>query len=232
MSWTPGPLASRGTASARRCNASRSSPSRGPAPASGPVAAVGSRTASASGCTPRRISRPDQSPPTPRSCRTNLASVILQMTSLGLGDIASFPFLDPPDSRQIADGVKLLEELQAIEPATDRAADPRKRLTAYGRKIAQLPLDPRLARMVLEAGGNGALREVLIIVAALSIQDPREGAMDKRQQADERLRLFAYVLCYFVTFLSLWNSLKQRQRYLSVSAFRRMCKSEYLHYLR
>ena len=115
----------------------------------------------------------------PEILRTNLASVILQMTSLGLGDIARFPFLDPPDSRQITDGVRLLEELQAFEPPADRAADPRKRLTAYGRKIAQLPLDPRLARMVLEAEVNGSLREVLIIVAALSIQDPRERPMDK-----------------------------------------------------
>ena len=168
----------------------------------------------------------------PEILRTNLASVILQMTSLGLGDIARFPFLDPPDSRQIADGVKLLEELQAIEPATDRAADPRKRLTAYGRKIAQLPLDPRLARMVLEAEVNGALREVLIIVAALSIQDPRERPMDKQQQADEKHRRFADEHSDFSALLNLWNYLKEQQRELSGSAFRRMCKSEYLHYLR
>jgi len=168
----------------------------------------------------------------PEILRTNLASVILQMTSLGLGDIARFPFLEPPDSRQISDGVRLLEELQAIDPASDRANDPRKRLTAYGRKIAALPLDPRLARMVLESEGNGALREVLIIVAALSIQDPRERPMDKRQQADERHRRFADEHSDFVTFLNLWNYLKERQRELSGSAFRRMCKSEYLHYLR
>ena len=168
----------------------------------------------------------------PEILRTNLASVILQMTSLGLGDIARFPFLEPPDSRQIADGVRLLEELQAIDPACERANDPRKRLTAYGRKIAALPLDPRLARMVLEAEGNGALREVLIIVAALSIQDPRERPMDKRQQADERHRRFADEHSDFVAVLNLWNYLKERQRELSGSAFRRMCKSEYLHYLR
>jgi len=168
----------------------------------------------------------------PEILRTNLASVILQMTSLGLGDIARFPFLDPPDSRQITDGVRLLEELQAIDPDAVRASDPRKRLTAYGRKIAQLPLDPRLARMVLEAEGNGALREVLIIVAALSIQDPRERPRDKQQQADERHRRFADEHSDFVTFLNLWNYLKEQQRELSSSAFRRMCKSEYLHYLR
>ena len=168
----------------------------------------------------------------PEILRTNLASVILQMTSLGLGDIARFPFLDPPDSRQITDGVRLLEELQAIEPALDRATDPRQRLTAYGRKIAQLPLDPRLARMVLEAEGNGALREVLIIVAALSIQDPRERPIDKQQQADERHRRFVDEHSDFVALLNLWNYLKEQQRELSGSAFRRMCKSEYLHYLR
>ncbi|MHB1474510.1 MAG: ATP-dependent RNA helicase HrpA, partial [Dermatophilaceae bacterium] len=167
----------------------------------------------------------------PEILRTNLASVILQMTSLGLGDIARFPFLDPPDSRQIADGVKLLEELQAIVPA-DRVADPRKRLTAYGRKIAQLPLDPRMARMVVEAEANGALREVLIIVSALSIQDPRERPMDKQQQSDEKHRRFADEHSDFVALLNLWNYLKEQQQALSGSAFRRMCKSEYLHYLR
>jgi len=167
----------------------------------------------------------------PEILRTNLASVILQMTSLGLGDIARFPFLDPPDSRQIADGVKLLEELQAIVPA-DQATDPRKRLTAYGRKIAQLPVDPRMARMVVEAEANGALREVLIIVSALSIQDPRERPLDKQQQADEKHRRFADEHSDFVGLLNLWNYLKEQQQELSGSAFRRMCKSEYLHYLR
>jgi len=171
----------------------------------------------------------------PEILRTNLASVILQMTSLGLGDIERFPFLDPPDSRQITDGVRLLEELQAIEPTsgpTTRATDPHGRLTAYGRKIARLPLDPRLARMVLEAEGNGALREVLIIVAALSIQDPRERPRDKQQQADERHRRFADEHSDFASYLNLWNYIKEQQRELSGSAFRRLCKSEYLHYLR
>ena len=167
----------------------------------------------------------------PEILRTNLASVILQMTSLGLGDIARFPFLDPPDSRQIADGVKLLEELQAIVSA-DQATDPRKRLTAYGRKIAQLPVDPRMARMVVEAEANGALREVLIIVSALSIQDPRERPLDKQQQADEKHRRFADEHSDFVGLLNLWNYVKEQQQELSGSAFRRMCKSEYLHYLR
>ncbi len=168
----------------------------------------------------------------PEILRTNLASVILQMTSLGLGDIARFPFIDPPDSRQITDGIRLLEELQAIVPAADQVRDNRKRLTAYGRKIAQLPLDPRLARMVIEAEINGALHEVLIIVAALSIQDPRENPMDKRQQSAEKHRRFADDHSDFVTLLNLWNYLKEQQQELSGSAFRRMCKAEYLHYLR
>jgi len=168
----------------------------------------------------------------PEILRTNLASVILQMTSLGLGDIARFPFLDPPDSRQITDGVRLLEELQAIDPTSERCGEHRNRLTAYGRKIAQLPLDPRLARMVLEAEGNGALREVLIIVAALSIQDPRERPRDKQQQADEKHRRFADEHSDFVALLNLWTYLKDQQRELSGSAFRRMCKSEYVHYMR
>jgi len=171
----------------------------------------------------------------PEILRTNLASVILRMTSLGLGDIARFPFLEPPDSRQIADGVRLLEELQAIEPTAGRGSDPsdpRQRLTAYGRRIAVLPLDPRLARMVLEAERNGALREVLIIVSALSIQDPRERPLDKRQQADESHRRFADEHSDFIALLNLWNYLREQQRELSGSAFRRMCKSQYLHYMR
>ncbi len=165
----------------------------------------------------------------PEILRTNLASVILQMTSLGLGDIARFPFVEPPDSRQITDGVRLLEELHAIDAGS---TDPRKRLTATGRKIAALPVDPRLARMVLEAETNGALREVLVIVSALSIQDPRERPMEKRQQADEQHRRFADEHSDFVALLNLWHYVKEQQRELSGSAFRRMCKREYLHYLR
>src|SRR5215217_2001976 len=124
----------------------------------------------------------------PEILRTNLASVILQMTSLGLGDIARFPFVDPPDSRQITDGVRLLEELQAFAPEDDEPAAargrrrPGRRLTAYGRTIATLPIDPRHARMVIEADQRGVLREVLVIVSALSIQDPRERPQDKQDR--------------------------------------------------
>ncbi|GAA2881716.1 hypothetical protein GCM10020220_084950 [Nonomuraea rubra] len=111
----------------------------------------------------------------PEILRTNLASVILQMTSIGLGDIEAFPFVEPPDRRQVKDGVNLLHELGAF--------DAQNKLTGVGRKLAQLPVDPRLGRMVLEAEKNGCLREVMVIAAALSIQDPRERPSDKQQQA-------------------------------------------------
>ena len=167
----------------------------------------------------------------PEILRTNLASVILQMTSLGLGDIAAFGFLEPPDSRQVTDGVRLLDELQAIDPDAPVHL-PRRRLTAYGRAIVALPVDPRLARMVIEAERNGALREVQVIVAALSMQDPRERPADAQAQADQSHARFKDEDSDFITLLNLWRYLKKQQRELSNSAFRRMCKREYLHYLR
>ncbi|MGC1208939.1 MAG: ATP-dependent RNA helicase HrpA [Ornithinimicrobium sp.] len=167
----------------------------------------------------------------PEIVRTNLASVILAMTDLGLGRIERFPFLQPPDSRQIADGVRLLEELQAIDPDAP-AHIPSKRLTAYGKAIVALPVDPRLARMLVEADRNGALAEVLVIASALSIQDPRERPSEKRAQADQQHARFKDDDSDFITLLNLWNYLKQQQKALSGSAFRRMCKREYLHYLR
>ncbi|MFC7595064.1 ATP-dependent RNA helicase HrpA [Terrabacter sp. GCM10028922] len=174
----------------------------------------------------------------PEILRTNLASVILQMTSLGLGDIARFPFVDPPDSRQITDGVRLLEELQAFEPEEDSHPGgrgrrrPGRRLTAYGRTIAMLPIDPRHARMVLEADKRGVLREVLVIVAALSIQDPRERPQEKQELANAAHKRFADETSDFLGWLNLWSYLKEQQKALSSSAFRRMCKNEFLHYLR
>ncbi|GAA2155004.1 ATP-dependent RNA helicase HrpA [Humibacillus xanthopallidus] len=174
----------------------------------------------------------------PEILRTNLASVILQMTSLGLGDIARFPFVDPPDSRQIADGVRLLEELQAFAPEDETPPTgrgrrrPGRRLTAYGRTIALLPIDPRHARMVIEADKRGVLREVLVIVAALSIQDPRERPQDKQELANAAHKRFADETSDFLTWLNLWAHLKEAQAELSSSAFRRMCKAEFLHYLR
>ncbi|SHL21195.1 ATP-dependent RNA helicase HrpA [Actinacidiphila paucisporea] len=161
--------------------------------------------------------------------RTNLASVILQMTAAGLGDIARFPFIDPPDSRNIKDGVQLLEELGALDP---KEKDARKRLTQTGRKLAQLPVDPRLARMVLEAERNGCVREVMVIAAALSIQDPRERPSDKQQQADQQHARFRDESSDFLAFLHLWTYVRGRQKELSSSAFRRMCRAEFLNYLR
>ncbi|MEV0806103.1 ATP-dependent RNA helicase HrpA [Micromonospora sp. NPDC050200] len=165
----------------------------------------------------------------PEILRTNLASVILQMTSIGLGDIAAFPFLDPPDRRNVTDGVNLLHELGALDPAE---TDPAKRLTPLGRRLAQLPVDPRLARMVLEGERNGCATEVMVIAAALSIQDPRERPADKQAQADQAHARFADSESDFVAFLNLWRYLREQQRALSSSAFRRMCKAEHLNYLR
>ncbi|CAM5522562.1 ATP-dependent helicase OS=Streptomyces fumanus OX=67302 GN=GCM10018772_14330 PE=4 SV=1 [Streptomyces fumanus] len=161
--------------------------------------------------------------------RTNLASVILQMTAAGLGDIEKFPFIDPPDHRNIRDGVQLLQELGALDPAQK---DPRKRLTETGRKLAQLPVDPRLARMVLEADRNGCAREVMVIAAALSIQDPRERPADKQTQADQQHARFKDETSDFLAFLNLWRYLREQQKERGSSSFRRMCKQEYLNFLR
>ena len=243
----------------------------------------------------------------PEIVRTNLASVILQMAALDLGDMAAFPFVDPPDSRNIADGVRLLEELGAFasaspggpppgaprsalqaergtpreaspggpppgaprsalqaergtpreaspggpppgaprsalqaERGTPREASPREagpreagpRLTDLGRKLARIPADPRLGRMILESGRNGCAREVLIIAAGLSIVDPRERPADHREAADAMHARFAVPGSDFLAFLALWDYLRERQGELSASAFRRMCRREYLHYLR
>ncbi len=163
----------------------------------------------------------------PEILRTNLASVILQMASLGLGDLADFPFVEPPDRRNVAAGRQLLEELGAI-------AMPEKgpRLTKLGRRIARLPIDPRLARMVLEAERRGCVREVLVIAAALSLQDPRERPAEQRAQADQAHARFKHESSDFLAWLELWGYLRAQQRELSSSAFRRMCKREYLNYLR
>ncbi|MFJ3306217.1 ATP-dependent RNA helicase HrpA [Streptomyces sp. NPDC086549] len=161
--------------------------------------------------------------------RTNLASVILQMTAAGLGDIEKFPFIDPPDHRNIRDGVQLLQELGALDPAQK---DVRKRLTDTGRKLAQLPVDPRLARMVLEADKNDCVREVMVIAAALSIQDPRERPADKQTQADQQHARFKDETSDFLAYLNLWRYVREQQKERGSSAFRRMCKQEYLNFLR
>ena len=164
----------------------------------------------------------------PEILRTNLASVILQMTALGLGDVERFPFVDPPDKRSVKDGVDLLVELGALDPSKPAA----ERLTDVGRRLARLPVDPRLGRMILEAHRNGCVREVMVVAAALSIQDVRERPVDAQQQADEKHRRFADESSDFVTLLNLWEYLREQQKALSGSAFRRLCRSEYLNYLR
>ena len=166
----------------------------------------------------------------PEILRTNLASVILQMASLRLGDIARFPFVEPPDRRNIKAGTDLLEELGALsEASTDR---PGVRLTKVGQRLARLPIDPRLGRMILEAERLGCLRDVLVIAAALSIQDPRERPEEKRPQADQSHARFTHESSDFLTWLNLWRHIKEQQRELSSSAFRRMCKREFLNYMR
>ncbi|WP_431605696.1 ATP-dependent RNA helicase HrpA [Amycolatopsis melonis] len=168
----------------------------------------------------------------PEILRTNLASVILQMTSLGLGDIAAFPFVEPPDRRQVSDGIGLLQELGAFaSTGSDRSVTDRS-LTDVGRKLAQLPVDPRMGRMVLEAAKNGCVREVMIIAAALSIQDPRERPADKQQAADAQHARFADPTSDFLAYLNLWEYVAEQQKALSGNQFRRMCRTEYLNYLR
>ena len=177
----------------------------------------------------------------PEILRTSLASVILQMAALGLGAVEDFPFLDAPDSRQVRSGLQLLTEIGAIEPAgaasarSDDAPGRGRRgphLTGIGRRLARLPIDPRLGRMLLEAGELGCVGEVMVIVAALSIQDVRERPVDKQEASDALHRRFADPTSDFLTYLNLWRYLRTQSRELSGSAFRRMCRAEFLHYLR
>jgi ATP-dependent helicase HrpA len=207
----------------------------------------------------------------PEILRTNLAAVILQMISLGLGDIAQFPFLTPPDSRNIKDGLDLLTELgavKAVAPATGTPSeDPSQAggrdgsrnggrdggrgrggrgpqggrmavtagthsLTRVGQQLAQLPIDPRFGRMVIESKVQGTSREVMAIVAGLTIQDVRERPLERRGSADEKHARFADPTSDFLSLLNLWNYLETQQKELGSSAFRRLCKNEYLNYLR
>ncbi len=176
------------------------------------------------------LSRPEFTDP--EILRTNLASVILQMTALGLGDIQAFPFVEAPDKRNIQDGVRLLEELGALAVSSKKEQDSKKRLTPLGRQISRLPIDPRLARMVIEAARIGCLKEVMVIVSALSIQDPRERPSEKQQAADEQHRRFNDKESDFITFVNLWDYIQEQQKELSGNQFRKQCKKEYLNYLR
>ena len=171
----------------------------------------------------------------PEILRTNLASVILQMTSIGLGDVARFPFVEPPDHAAIRDGYLLLDELGALrmrEGDRPGAAEGERHLTKLGRRLARLPLDPRLGRMVLEADRLGCVREVLVIASALSIQDPRERPEEHREQANEFHNRFKVEGSDLLTLVALWDYLRSQQRELSGNQFRRMCRREYLNYLR
>jgi ATP-dependent RNA helicase HrpA len=160
----------------------------------------------------------------PEILRTNLAAVILQMAALQLGDVENFPFLDPPDKRSVRDGVQLLQELGAF--------DQHGAITELGRRLAQLPLDPRIGRMILAADAEGCVREVLVLAAALSIPDPRERPADREEAARQKHARFADEHSDFVSFLNLWRYLGEQRKERSGSSFRRMCREEFLHYLR
>lgn len=184
-------------------------------------------------------SRPDFTEP--EILRTSLASVILQMSALGLGDVASFPFVDAPDSRAIRDGINQLIEIGALHPLdASKNSDPSAlaqgnqglELTRIGRDLARLPIDPRLGRMLIAGNESGCASEILVIVAALSIQDVRERPLEHQEAADTAHARFADPHSDFLTYLNLWRYLHVQQRDLSGSAFRRMCRAEFIHYLR
>ncbi|MFF2842380.1 ATP-dependent RNA helicase HrpA [Paenarthrobacter sp. NPDC057981] len=176
----------------------------------------------------------------PEILRTNLAAVILQMTAMGVArgpkDAENFPFVEPPETRAINDGVTLLRELGALsaQKSPDARGNARNGggLTAVGQKLAQLPVDPRLGRMIVEAGKRGCVREVMILAAALTIQDPRERPTDKQQLAAEKHARFRDEISDFTGYLNLWNYLQEKQRELSSTQFRRLCRNEFINYLR
>jgi ATP-dependent helicase HrpA len=165
----------------------------------------------------------------PEILRTNLASVMLQMAAAGLGEIEDFPFLDPPDGRQVRDGLALLHELGALEGSGGEAG---QRLTPVGRRLARLPVDPRMGRMVLEADRQGCVEEVIVIAAALSIQDPRERPAERRAAADQQHARFADEHSDFLALVNLWRHLRERQGALSRNRFRRLCRDEFLSHVR
>ncbi|WP_237840823.1 ATP-dependent RNA helicase HrpA [Cellulosimicrobium cellulans] len=175
------------------------------------------------------LSRPEFTEP--EILRTSLASVLLQMISVGVvetpDEVARFPFVEPPDTRAVRDGVQLLTELGALA-----TSDGGTRLTEVGRVLAQLPMDPRLARMIWEGSKLGVAREVAIIAAVMSIQDPRERPAEVRAQADQAHARFTDPHSDFLTYLNVWEYVREQQHELSSSAFRRLCKAEYLNFLR
>ena len=168
------------------------------------------------------INRPEYTDP--EILRTNLASVILQMATSGLGDIRNFPFLEAPERRQVNDGYKLLEELSAV--------DAKRRVTKLGRTMARLPLDPRLARMLVTAADQGSLAETLIIIAGLSVQDPRERPQDKQQAADQAHAPFNDKESDFVTLLNIWNFYEEQRQELSQNQMKKVCQKSFLSWMR
>ena len=160
----------------------------------------------------------------PEILRTNLASVILQMAYLKLGEVEDFPFVEPPDTRLVTDGYKLLFELGAV--------DDDRRITELGRQLARLPIDPKLARMILAGEREGALRETLIITSALAIQDPRERPLEHQQAADEKHRRFRDEHSDFSALLNLWNYYHEQARHLSQAKLRGLCRGEFLSFVR
>lgn len=160
----------------------------------------------------------------PEIQRTNLASVILQMQLLGFGDIEQFPFVDKPDSRLIKDGYRVLEEIGAMDDS--------RRVSPLGKSLSRLPVDPRIGRMLLAAADTSCLSEVLVIAAALSVQDPRERPMDKQQAADEAHRQFRDEASDFLGLLNLWRHLEDQQRHLSRRKFQSHCRAQFLSWTR
>ncbi|SDL58171.1 ATP-dependent RNA helicase HrpA [Tessaracoccus oleiagri] len=185
------------------------------------------------------LSRPEFSDP--EILRTNLATVILLMAQAGLGDIAKFPFVEAPVTSQINDGIRVLQELGALK---DRKAGEELRLTSTGRALARMPVDPRLGRMLLEGARRGCLRQVLVLVAGLTVPDVRERPLEHQQKADELHRRFSVVASDdggkagvpeggdFEALLNVWHYLRRRRRELSGNQFRRMCRDEFLHFVR
>ncbi len=165
----------------------------------------------------------------PEITRTNLASVILQMASLGLGNIEQFPFVDPPELRNIRDGIALLEELDAVQP---EYVDTKRWLTPIGKQVARLPIDPRFARMVIDAADNGCLHEVMVITAAMTVQDPRERPREKREEAGQLHARFNEPGSDFLAWLNLWEYIEDERQALSNNQFRKMCRREFLNYNR
>lgn len=172
----------------------------------------------------------------PEIVRTNLATVILQMLALDLGSISDFPFVQPPDGRNINDGVKLLEELAAISYQTNGSNKQQSQskvvLTKIGRLLSKFSIDPRLSKMILTSIDLGCIEQVLIIVSALSIQDPRERPHEKQQAADEKHNRFKDPQSDFISLLNLWNYITDQQKELSSNQFRRMCQKDFIAYMR